>query len=141
MNQAMDVQKMSNFVLLLVLILFMSQLLIANTGESFHVHIQNGFKDYILGAHCKSKDNDLGFQYIAINGEFQWHFRWNLLHTTLFYCSLSWIGGHRTFNAFVNDDAFFNETCNDHDCYWKAQEDGIYSYNLKTYELQYNWEH
>jgi hypothetical protein len=142
---------MSNFALLLILTLFMSQQLIANAepyhvhiqdeAKDYHVHIQNGLKDYILGAHCKSKDDDLGFQYIAINGEFQWKFRYNLFHTTLFFCSLSWIGGHRTFDAFLNDGAFFNNSCARYNCYWKAQVDGIYSFNSVKYELQYNWEH
>ena len=142
MIQAMDIHKMNNFALLLVLALFTSQLLIANAGP-YHVYIQNGFKDSILGAHCKSKDNDLGLQYIAINGEFQWKFRSNFFHTTLFFCDLSWVGGHQTFDAFVDEDDFLGKNCAGYDCYWKAQEDGIYSFNPGTrkYELQYTWEH
>ncbi|XP_062177018.1 S-protein homolog 1-like [Alnus glutinosa] len=138
----MDVQKMSYLaVLLLVLALCMSQPLIANAGK-FVVHVENGLKNDILQAHCKSGDDDLGLQYISVNKEFQWSFGINFWQSTLFFCNMSWVGGQRTFDVFWVNNIFFRKYCPHYDCLWRAQEDGIYLFNYESseYEFQYKWE-
>jgi hypothetical protein len=139
----MDVQKMSNLaLLLLVLALCMSQPLIAISDNRYAVHIENGLKNDILLAHCKSGDDDLGPQHISVNNEFQWSFGINFWQTTLYFCNLSWVGGHRTFDVFWVSNRFLLENCPHGGCYWKAQDDGIYLLNFDSnqYEFQYKWE-
>lgn len=43
--------------------------------------------------HCKSKDNDLGFDLLHYEDEYGFHFRANMFRTTLFFCSFQWEGG------------------------------------------------
>ncbi|GLT55065.1 hypothetical protein SLA2020_282180 [Shorea laevis] len=133
---------MSNLALvLLVLALCMStQPLICN---AYRVHIENGFQKAILGAHCKSRDNDLGLHLIPAHSEYYWSFDGNFIRTTLYFCDFSWEGGHRTFDVFKYDDGFLSKYCPhlDSDCRWRAQENGIFAYNYKTrqYDFIYKW--
>ncbi|GLT72809.1 hypothetical protein SLA2020_447110 [Shorea laevis] len=101
---------MSNLALvLLVLALCMStQPLICN---AYRVHIENGFQKAILGAHCKSRDNDLGLHLIPAHSEYYWSFDGNFIRTTLYFCDFSWEGGHRTFDVFKYDDGFLSKYC------------------------------
>ncbi|XP_062147850.1 S-protein homolog 1-like [Alnus glutinosa] len=130
--------------LLLVLALCMSTgALICNSAmNKFSVHVMNGFKNQTLQTHCQSKDDDLGLQLVPVNGEFQWHFRVNYFGTTLYFCNMWWVGGHRSFNVFWVNDDFLVKDCGNSDCRWKAQEDGIYLYNSEhnEYHFYYNWE-
>jgi hypothetical protein len=122
---------MSNLTLLLVLALCMSQPLIANTF-TYVVHIENWFKNHILQAPCNSGDEDLGLKHIRVNSEFQWKCSINLWHTTLYFCNLSWMGGHRTFDMFYVEDNLLHNNCSFLDCYWMAQENGIYLFSMRS---------
>ncbi|ESQ40496.1 hypothetical protein EUTSA_v10015541mg [Eutrema salsugineum] len=53
-----------------------------------NVTIQNN-NDYILGVHCKSGDKDIGFRSLKKGERYEWHFRVNLMNTTLFFCGFS----------------------------------------------------
>lgn len=130
--------------LLFVLALCMSQPLITNSSvnRKFHVHVINGFMNQTLETHCKSKDDDLGLQKISVIGEFQWHFRINYWGTTLYFCDMWWVGGHRHVDVFRVDDEFLDNNCGDSNCRWMGKEDGIYLFNSEhnEYRFQYNWE-
>jgi hypothetical protein len=156
MNQVMEVDKMSNLALLLVLALCMSQPLITNALElfghvSYTVHVQNWFgnETIILQAHCKSGDLDLGLQHISMMEQIEWRFQINFWDTTLYFCNLSWVGGHRTFDVFTAQRNFIHNKCapsingskKEKDCIWRAQYNGIYVLDAKTqaFLLQYTW--
>jgi hypothetical protein len=156
MNQAMEIEKMSNLALLLVLALCMSQPLITNASVwpsyRYIVHIENRLSNHTLQAHCKSGDQDLGLQNISLGEEFQWGFYINFWGTTLYFCNLSWPGGHKTFDVFTTYFTFLYYKCepwipfkNQHglNCVWRAQDDGIYLFDVPTkkYYLQHTWEH
>jgi hypothetical protein len=154
MNQAMEVEKISTLALLLVLALCMSQPLTTNawipSKVKFFVHIENGLSSHTLQAHCKSGDQDLGLQKISLGEEFQWGFRPNFFWTTLYFCNLSWVGGHKTFDAFRMKYEFFYPFCgvslenrNYLHCVWRAQDDGMYLWDVHSaqYYFQYKWEH
>ena len=153
----MEVEKMSNLALLLVLALCMSQPLITNAWEPFGpvnytVHVQNWFgnETIILQAHCKSGDLDLGLHHISTMEEIKWRFQINFWATTLYFCNLSWAGGHRTFDVFTTRRNFLRNKCLplinkrkwEQDCVWQAQYDGIHVLDAKTHAflLQYKWE-
>jgi hypothetical protein len=152
-NQAMEVQKMSNLALLLVLALCMSQLLITNAWPSqrYVIHIENKLSNQTLQAHCKSGDQDLGLQHISPGEKFQWGFHINLIWgTKVYFCNLSWPGGHRTFDAFTTKGNFGLERWHPYvygqpDLYllWQAQDDGIYLFDgdEQKYNLQETWGH
>ncbi|KAL8141241.1 hypothetical protein V2J09_007262 [Rumex salicifolius] len=115
--------------------------------RKYHVIVLNGLEaggdgKVLLGVHCKSKDDDLGIRFLDVNQEFEWRFRTNVLETTLFFCGFSWVGGRKVFDAFKDDPDFLDGGCGGRHCTWKAQEDGIYLYNLKqnNYKLVYKWD-
>lgn len=110
--------------------------------QKFYVHILNGFQNETFIAHCRSKDDDLGFRQILVGSEFQWHFRINFKNTTRFLCTFTWFGGSRSFTAFWTGYSFLVDYCGNNDCIWKAQEDGIYVYHSRDHEYQfiYKWE-
>lgn len=134
-----------SYILLLVMSLFLSTELQVSDAlfDKFYVHIINGFNNATIGAHCRSKDDDLGNQFIPVGGEFHWNFKTNLFGTTLFYCHLWWIEGHITYLAYWHDDGFENDICRDGHCRWKAEAQGISSFNVRqdVYQLQYKWQH
>ncbi|KAK9149139.1 hypothetical protein Scep_007896 [Stephania cephalantha] len=65
-------------------------------GKKKHVHVVNNIKSASnrIYVHCKSRDNDLGDQYLPLNKEFQWSFRDNIMGTTLFFCTINWKNVH-----------------------------------------------
>lgn len=109
--------------------------------DKFYVQIINGFDNETIGAHCRSKDDDLGNQFLSVGRDFRWHFRSNIFGTTLFYCHLWRTQGHITFLVFWDDNMFIRTKCGDGICRWTARPDGIYSYNVKDnqYVRQYKW--
>lgn len=111
--------------------------------EKYFVNIINGFNDATIGAHCRSKNDDLGNKFIPVGGEFEWSFRNNFFGTTLFFCHIWWKEGHITYRAYWHDDKFERTLCGDGHCRWKADPQGISSYNVDGgfYQLQFKWEH
>jgi hypothetical protein len=117
MNQAMEVEKMSNLALVLVLALCMSQPLITNAWPSQRhvIHIENGLSNQTLQAYCKSGDQDLGLQHISPCEKFKWGFHINLIWgSKVYFCILSWPGGHRTFDTFATKGNIGLERWNPH---------------------------
>jgi hypothetical protein len=135
-------EKMSNLslVLLVLALCMISEPQICN---AYRLHIENGFQRALLGAHCKSKNNDLGLHLIPAHSDYNWGFAGNFLRTTLYFCDLSWEGGHLTFDVFKYNENFLKTYCPhpSSDCRWRAQEDGIHAYNFGTrmYDFVYKW--
>ncbi|KAK9944901.1 hypothetical protein M0R45_010443 [Rubus argutus] len=126
--------------LLLVIVICLSQpLVIHSILGKYTVHIINGFQNNeVLHAHCKSKDDDLGFREISMNEEFNWTFRRNIGDTTLFFCNMWWSGGHLVFNVYDAKDDTILTNCSyggsRGECMWRMNEDGIYLYNMEYHE-------
>jgi hypothetical protein len=139
------VEKMSNLEVVVFFIVLalccICQPLICN---AYQIHIENQFQRALLGARCKSKDNDLGLHLIPAHSEFSWVFSGNFFRTTLFYCNLMWEGGHQSFVVFKYDDGFLKKYCPhpNSECRWRTHEDGIYAYNFgaQNYDLMYKWQ-
>ena len=149
MNQAMEVEKMSNLAFLLVLALCMSQTLITNANWFYKrhvVHIENRLSNYALQAHCMSEDQDLGLQRISRGKQFQWGFYLNFWESKSYFCNLSWPGGHKIFDAYRQVSSLCEGwqpfSSADENCVTQAQDDGIYllGYSIpQTYFLKERW--
>lgn len=111
--------------------------------NKFKVSIINNLQNNTLDAHCQSKEDDLGLRHLAVHQEFSWKFRSNFWSTTLYFCNLRWVGGHKVFDAFTVDDKFLVANCASTYCSWKAQEDGIYAFSEKhkKYMFVHKWAH
>ncbi|OWM71369.1 hypothetical protein CDL15_Pgr027020 [Punica granatum] len=62
------------------------------------------FNDLPNGAsfniHCKSGDDDVGLHVMGPNQKYQLRFALYLRGTTLFFCGMSWAGGHKVFDIY-----------------------------------------
>lgn len=131
----------NTFMPLLVLLICLRQPPVTNSMfEKIHVHIVNAFQNETLQARCQSKDDDLGVQRIPATEEFRWHFRIAMFKTTLFFCDARWSGGHKSFDAFIENEWFMKNCIKQ--CIWKINEGGIslYSFKYKQDIPMYSWE-
>lgn len=62
--------------------------LVRFNGSLTRITIQNN-NNYLLGVHCKSKDDDLGFHILKKGELYGWKFRVNFMNSTLFSCGFS----------------------------------------------------
>ncbi|MED6198403.1 hypothetical protein PIB30_066014 [Stylosanthes scabra] len=88
-----------------------------------------------LTIHCKSKDDDLGVQYLKPRENFSFRFRPNIFGTTLFFCSFAWKGGVcRWFDIYEHDR---DEHCTK--CTWQIFKEGPCRFTVDDYD--YGGEH
>ncbi|KAB2071174.1 hypothetical protein ES319_A08G204800v1, partial [Gossypium barbadense] len=107
---------------------------------TWHVHVVNGLSNgKILLVYCKSKDDDLGIHNLTADTEFIWKFKLNFFGGTLFWCYMAHDNFHAAFDAFRENNGFFQE-CNYGDCIWTAKDDRIYLRNGKFDKLTQGWE-
>ncbi|KAJ4848700.1 hypothetical protein Tsubulata_043140 [Turnera subulata] len=114
---------------------------LADQFTVWHVYIVNSLSNNTeLSLHCKSKDDDLGFQDMLSGTNFTWSFRENFFRRTLFWCDANKYDAHASFKVFWSDVYLFYK-CQWKDCIWVAKDDGIYIKNLdvKVDELRYSW--
>ncbi|EEF32741.1 conserved hypothetical protein [Ricinus communis] len=128
------------FILVLVIVAGRSEAF--EIFPKYHVHVVNGLKKHLLQTHCVSVNDDLGVHDLAPRQEQVWAFRINISFNTRFECTLSWKGGKKRFDAFYpwfDGVNFMREHCVNYNCYWRAQEDGIYlvSSQNRRYTLKY----
>ncbi|KAF4372882.1 S-protein homolog 24-like [Cannabis sativa] len=105
------------------------------------VQIFNNLNDEVqLTVHCRSGDDDLGAHVLASNQEYEFKFRINFTGTTLYSCSLTWIGGtgsYQLFKASRDSDRCASK------CVWRAHNDGIYGFkegrNQTKADIIYKW--
>lgn len=62
--------------------------LVRFNGPLTRITIQNNI-DYLLGVHCKSKDDDLGFHILKKGELYGWKFHVNFMKSTLYFCGFS----------------------------------------------------
>lgn len=112
--------------------------------EHWTVKIFNNMQSrQTLLLHCKSKDDDLGHQFLKIGEQFSWRFRENLWQTTLFWCYMQ--NQHTNFMSlevfWPESHYFFSKRCDGGVCTWSVRDDGIYLKNasLNKFELQAKW--
>ncbi|KAK9714343.1 hypothetical protein RND81_06G087400 [Saponaria officinalis] len=96
--------------------------------DKFTLHVSNGISDSsnLLYVHCRSKDDDMGVQYLSFNQERHWKFGTTIFgKLTHFTCDFKWGEKSRSFEAFVDgvESNFCQSTLN---VYWRAAMDGIY---------------
>ncbi|KAL9281415.1 putative plant self-incompatibility S1 [Arabidopsis thaliana] len=106
-------------------------------GHLTRVTIQND-NDYLLGIHCKSRDDDLGFHILAKGELFGWKFHVNFRYSTLYFCGFSQGQMKKGVFEIYRANRDFYRCAN---CTWKAEKDGIHGYSedpVKGY-LFYNW--
>ncbi|KAL2330048.1 hypothetical protein Fmac_017629 [Flemingia macrophylla] len=86
-----------------------------------HVKITNTLEGGLdLTVHCKSKDDDIGVQYLHPNASFGFSFKPNFFGTTQFYCSFQWKNAFHWFDIYIENRD--DKRC--HECYWDVKKDG-----------------
>ncbi|KAJ9190435.1 hypothetical protein P3X46_001639 [Hevea brasiliensis] len=110
----------------------------------FRVHVINGLSsnNNPLLLHCESLDDDLGNHTLYVGGDFNFKFGLKVLGgKTIFTCDFKWDLKHQ--HVFVFRDSIEASTCcvGDDNCYWRAQDDGIYFKvdGQQNWEKQYDW--
>ncbi|OIT26808.1 hypothetical protein A4A49_56405, partial [Nicotiana attenuata] len=99
--------------------------------DRYEVHIINQLPSDSpqLQIHCASKDNDLGYNNVAVNEDFNWSFCESEFVNTLFFCHFWWGSEERRFNVFddpyycVSDQKVYNYLMY---CKWEVRPDGFY---------------
>ncbi|KAJ4826560.1 hypothetical protein Tsubulata_024503 [Turnera subulata] len=108
----------------------------------FRVHVIDGVSSNAqpLLLHCWSRDNDLGNHTLYIGGDFNFHFWVRVVPPfTRFTCDMRWAQKHQTVTVF-NRAHVEDWCCLSGQCYWRAQDDGIYfSNNNSSYTKIYTW--
>ncbi|CAL9223094.1 unnamed protein product, partial [Arabidopsis halleri] len=100
-------------------------------GEPFSIRplttitVRNN-NDYLLGIHCKSEDDDLGFHILKKGELYGWKFHVNLRNSTLFFCGFSQGQDNKgVFDIYRAKRDFYR--CRN--CTWDAKKDGLYGYS------------
>ncbi|OWM79389.1 hypothetical protein CDL15_Pgr003562 [Punica granatum] len=90
--------------------------------------------------HCKSGDDDLGLHVIGPNEKYQLRFKPNFWGTTLFFCGMSWAGGHKVFDIYRYYRDFMDR-CQGY-CRWQATKDVILGFrqNRPDPDINIPWE-
>ncbi|CAK9323602.1 unnamed protein product [Citrullus colocynthis] len=107
-------------------------------GVEVSNEMQNG---QTLFLQCKSKDDDLGKQYLKHGQKFSWKFRENLWQNTLYWCYMSNDHNHVSLEVFWPESAsnpWLAYRCRDNVCYWSARNDGIYIYNVPENKFEFH---
>ena len=94
------------------------------------VEITNGLGENTnLTLHCKSRDNDLGVQFLRYEDTWGFSFHPNIFGTTQFYCSFQWSGSsdiHRF-------DIYGPKQKSCRYCQWRVYTDGICRFDPVTH--------
>ncbi|KAB1227000.1 hypothetical protein CJ030_MR1G014978 [Morella rubra] len=115
-----------------VLLLLLLHLVLGIEARVYDIVMNKLEKGRTMTLHCKSNDNDLGYQIVEDGEEAQWSFSVNLWHTTLFYCNVRWDIN----SPWDHFDAFSYKR--DHDrcqfeCLWQRRHSGtLYGFNQAT---------
>ncbi|XP_026410988.1 S-protein homolog 24-like [Papaver somniferum] len=93
--------------------------------------------------HCRSIQDDLGRHALSYQQNIHWHFKMDLLGTTLFWCDMWWndasgklVSGEYDLYDFGRD----YKRCQNY-CHYPIRRDGVYAWFSKTqeYQLVYEW--
>ncbi|OIT07526.1 hypothetical protein A4A49_63175, partial [Nicotiana attenuata] len=120
------------FLLLLIIPLDLSIAKKCIFSTKYEIHVINKLPSGSpqLQIHCASKDDDLGYNNVAIDEDFNWSFCETWFDRTLFFCHFWWGSQNKAFNVF--DNAYY---CVKYDganinvlnyCKWEVRPDGFY---------------
>ncbi|CAN4090972.1 unnamed protein product [Withania somnifera] len=116
-----------------------------NLKKKYRVHVINKLPPNTpqLQIHCASKDDDLGYHYVAIDEDFNWLFCESFFYRTLYFCHFWWGSKDKSFSVFDDPKSCIHHgpTLNELKyCKWEVREDGFYleQYNASndTYYMQ-----
>ncbi|KAM3356819.1 hypothetical protein P3S68_023533 [Capsicum galapagoense] len=115
---------------------------------NIEVHIINKLPPNLLPLqiNCKSKDDDLGYQRLAVDGDYHWRFCENFSENTLFYCDFQWGIKYKVFDVFNNPTSCLKDKRLTRNflayCKWEVRSDGFYleQYNGTDYYMYKYWE-
>ncbi|XP_052206924.1 S-protein homolog 5-like [Diospyros lotus] len=91
---------------------------------------------------CKSENEDLGYQQVYSDEEYNWTFKSDTNSYDFFFCHFYWNGKEIVFpvydHAIGEECAITNST--HHDCYWTGKPDGFYFWmRPEVLEKRYDW--
>ncbi|OWM85865.1 hypothetical protein CDL15_Pgr012115 [Punica granatum] len=106
--------------------------------RKYHVHIISNFSEDLrpLLVHCRSKDDDLGAQFLLPQPEYLIRFKIDLFRRTRFTCEVEQGQTKTEFTAFTcsRDE----DRCRHRDCYWSVGPDGFYfSKDMQNWDKEY----
>ena len=102
----------------------------------WQVTIYNYQTNSVLHAHCKSEDDDLSERVLDKRAQFNWSFRMNFWHTTLFWCNFNSLNGHASFEVFWPENSLYRR-CDATNCIWVAFNDAFYLINIQSRKLEF----
>ncbi|KAJ4834125.1 hypothetical protein Tsubulata_012609 [Turnera subulata] len=108
----------------------------------FRVFVKNGLSNNAmpLQFHCWSKDDDLGKHTLYTNQDFNFRFFDDFMGNSLFTCDMRWGDKHKKLDVYAPTVEGLS-CCDTGNCYWRAQDDGIYFCNDdKSYLKRWDWE-
>ncbi|KAI3987442.1 hypothetical protein MKX01_042446 [Papaver californicum] len=112
--------------------------------DPVHASIKNDLSQGVeLNIWCKSKNTDFGHHRLAYGAEFDWKFKINFLHTTLYWCKMWWtdVDGRYVEGSYAIYKAARDwEKC-ENECHYSVRKDGVYGSNKDSdvYDLVYSW--
>ncbi|KAI3451078.1 hypothetical protein Pfo_007743 [Paulownia fortunei] len=104
-------------------------------GQKYEVHIINSLPNNSspLFIHCASKDDDLGNHTLHQKDDFHWHFRINVLLSTLFFCRFRWDSKDKSYDVFNKHLApnceTYDQKVDGNICVWSIRQDGFWISN------------
>ena len=123
--------KISHSLLLIPFLLLFFSCVSEICEATVSVNIKNGLgQNMSLTLHCKSKDNDLGVQFLTYGQTFVFWFKRNIWGTTLFFCSFQWDQSGLYWYDIVDPSHVLEYDCNL--CLWLITTGGPCFYNPIT---------
>ncbi|KAG7625542.1 putative plant self-incompatibility S1 [Arabidopsis thaliana] len=126
--------------LFFVMVMFMSATMSrASTSVVIYNDLGGGLP---LRHHCKSREDDLGYQSLAPGRSWSFGFTPDIFGRTLFYCRFSWGAESHIFDIYKQsrDKEFQEFGCKK--CEWKIRKNGPCKFYKKTgmFDHCYSWD-
>ncbi|KAF3629170.1 putative abscisic acid receptor PYL2-like, partial [Capsicum annuum] len=88
-----------------------------------------------LKIHCQSKNNDLGYHDLLYNQSFEFRFKEQFFHRTLFFCHFWWNAKQNVFDVFNDANRCIKKgPSRTHTCIWSVNLDGFSLNGVKIYK-------
>ncbi|CAI0436180.1 unnamed protein product [Linum tenue] len=107
-----------------------------------HIHVINGLTKSVLHVHCRSENDDRGYNDVAVGAEFTWRFKPHVFWTTKWTCEVSTDDQRRAIFDAYKEDADEQSREHKNNTYWVVKEDGVYLRHIEDNKDQYstNWQ-
>ncbi|XWS40237.1 hypothetical protein CRYUN_Cryun18bG0123000 [Craigia yunnanensis] len=112
---------------------------------TFHVHIVNQLSNNeTLYLHCKSQEEgDKVIQNLSVGQQLSFHSKGSSWDSNLFFCYSREDNVHAAFYAFWDDETL-SRACLNRNCFWVANEQGIFLKNDRDHQqgdfFWHNWQ-